>query len=69
MRERFQRLAADGITPKNTVFVLSSDEGDHEAGGNVGRAVAPPLFETMVVLGKDRVIERLCRALPHISAR
>jgi hypothetical protein len=37
----FQRLAADGITPQNTLFELSSDEGDHEAGGNVGRAVAP----------------------------
>jgi hypothetical protein len=37
----FQRLAADGITPKNTLFILSSDEGDHEAGANVGRAVAP----------------------------
>ncbi|MGH9748082.1 MAG: glutamate--tRNA ligase [Candidatus Acidiferrales bacterium] len=33
----------------------------------VGRAVAPPLFETMVVLGKDRVIARLRRALPQIS--
>jgi glutamyl-tRNA synthetase len=33
----------------------------------VGRAVAPPLFETMVVLGKERVIARLRRALPHIS--
>jgi hypothetical protein len=37
----FKRLAADGITPDNTLFVLSSDEGDHEAGANVGRAVAP----------------------------
>ena len=37
----FQRLAADGITPQNTLFILSSDEGDHEAGANVGRAVAP----------------------------
>src|SRR5271154_3996470 len=35
----------------------------------VGRAVAPPLFETMVVLGKERVIARLRRALPAISAR
>jgi len=35
----------------------------------VGRAVAPPLFETMVVLGKQRVIARLRRALPFISAR
>jgi len=34
----------------------------------VGRAVAPPLFETMVVLGKDRVIARLRRALPDISS-
>jgi glutamyl-tRNA synthetase len=34
----------------------------------VGRAVAPPLFETMVVLGKERVIARLRRALPAISS-
>ena len=25
----FKRLAADGITAKNTLFILSSDEGDH----------------------------------------
>jgi hypothetical protein len=37
----FKRLAADGITTKNTLFVISSDEGDHEAGANVGRAVLP----------------------------
>ncbi len=37
----FARLAADGITPKNTLFVFSSDEGDHEAGANVGRAIQP----------------------------
>ena len=37
----FQRLAAMGITPKNTLFILSSDEGDHEAGANVGRAIQP----------------------------
>ena len=37
----FQRLAADGITPANTEFVFSSDEGDHEAAANVGRAVQP----------------------------
>jgi glutamyl-tRNA synthetase len=34
----------------------------------VGRAVAPPLFETMVVLGKDRVVTRLRRALPVVSS-
>ena len=37
----FKRLAADGITRANTLFVLSSDEGDHEAGANVGRAIQP----------------------------
>jgi glutamyl-tRNA synthetase len=34
----------------------------------VGRAVAPPLFETMVVLGKEKVVARLRRPLPFISA-
>jgi hypothetical protein len=37
----FKRLAADGITPENTLFIVSSDEGDHEAGANAGRAVQP----------------------------
>ena len=37
----FKRLAADGITPKNTLFMISSDEGDHVAGANVGRAIQP----------------------------
>jgi hypothetical protein len=37
----FQRLAADGITKDNTLFVLAADEGDHFAGANVGRAVQP----------------------------
>ena len=37
----FRRLAADGITPQNTLFVVSSDEGDHQAGANVGRAIQP----------------------------
>ena len=35
----------------------------------VGQPVAPPLFDTMVVLGKEQVIARLRRALPLISAR
>jgi len=34
----------------------------------VGRAVAPPLFETMVVLGKERVVERIRRAVPTVGA-
>jgi hypothetical protein len=37
----FQRLAADGITPKNTLFVISSEENDQLAGANVGRATVP----------------------------
>jgi hypothetical protein len=37
----FHRLAQDGITPKNTLFVFSSDEGDHEAGANAGRTIQP----------------------------
>lgn len=34
----------------------------------VGRAVAPPLFDTMVALGRGRVISRIRRALPIIQA-
>jgi len=34
----------------------------------VGQAVAPPLFDTMVALGRDRVVNRLRRALPFTSA-
>jgi hypothetical protein len=37
----FARLAAEGITPANTLFVLNVDEGDHEAGANVGRSIQP----------------------------
>jgi hypothetical protein len=37
----FKRLALDGITPQNTLFVVSSDEGDHVVGANVGRALQP----------------------------
>jgi glutamyl-tRNA synthetase len=34
----------------------------------VGQAVAPPLFDTMVALGRDRVVNRLRRAQPASSA-
>ena len=37
----FDRLAADGITKKNTLFVFSSEENDHYAGSNVGLALQP----------------------------
>jgi len=35
----------------------------------VGRAVAPPLFETMVVIGKDRVVARIRRAVTFLGPR
>jgi len=35
----------------------------------VGRAVAPPLFDTMVVLGQDRVVQRLRQAIPLVASR
>jgi glutamyl-tRNA synthetase len=35
----------------------------------IGQAVAPPLFHTMVALGKARVVGRLEQALPAIAAR
>lgn len=35
----------------------------------VGRAVAPPLFDTMVALGKSRVVARLRRAAPVAAAQ
>jgi hypothetical protein len=37
----FQRLAADGITPANMLFVISAEENDQFAGANVGRAIQP----------------------------
>jgi hypothetical protein len=36
-----RRLAADGITRQNTLFVIGAEENDHLAGANVGRADAP----------------------------
>jgi len=35
----------------------------------LGRAVAPPLFESMAVIGKDRVVARIRRALPFVSPK
>jgi hypothetical protein len=37
----FTRLAQDGITPANTLFVISTEENDQFAGANVGRATQP----------------------------
>jgi hypothetical protein len=38
----FQRLKSDGITPANTLFVISSEEGDQFAGANATRAGSQP---------------------------
>jgi glutamyl-tRNA synthetase len=35
----------------------------------VGQAVAPPLFDTMVTLGRERVVGRLRRAIPMIGSK
>jgi hypothetical protein len=37
----FDRLAADGITPANTLFVISAEENDQFDGANAGRATQP----------------------------
>jgi hypothetical protein len=37
----FERLQSDGITPANTLFVISAEENDQFAGANVGRATEP----------------------------
>jgi hypothetical protein len=37
----FERLAADGITPANTVFMIGAEENDQFVGANVGRATEP----------------------------
>jgi hypothetical protein len=37
----FTRLAEDGITKANTLFVISSEENDQFAGANVGRHIEP----------------------------
>ena len=58
----FQRLAADGITAANTLFIVSSDEGDHEAGANVGRAVTPTpsTCDGAKVSGNTVTVDQLC---------
>jgi hypothetical protein len=38
----FQRLQSDGITPANTLFVISSEENDQFAGANANRAGVQP---------------------------
>ncbi len=35
----------------------------------VGQAVAPPLFDTMLAIGKERIVARLRKALPAILAK
>jgi hypothetical protein len=58
----FSRLAADGITPQNSLFVISPDEGDHVAGANVGRAIqpTPPTCDGATVTGNTVTPDVLC---------
>jgi hypothetical protein len=58
----FARLAADGITPQNSLFVFSTDEGDHVAGANVGRAITPtpPTCDGATVTGTTVTPDVLC---------
>jgi hypothetical protein len=44
----FKRLADDGITKNNTLFVIKSEEGDHFAGANANRTVQPTCTGTPV---------------------
>jgi hypothetical protein len=37
----FERLAADDITPANTLFMIAAEENDQFVGANVGRATQP----------------------------
>ena len=37
----FERLQQDGITPANTLYLISAEENDQFAGANVGRASQP----------------------------
>jgi hypothetical protein len=59
----FERLAADGITPKNTEFIFSNDEGDHEAGANVGRAIKPVPADCdgATIVGENVIEDVPCR--------
>jgi len=58
----FSRLAADGITPANTLFEFSSDEGDHVAGANVGRSIqsTPAGCDGATVAGATVTPDVLC---------
>ena len=47
----FQRLSDDGINATNTLFVFTADEGDHFAGANAGRVVAPVCTGTPDTVG------------------
>ncbi len=62
----FQRLASDGITAKNTLFIVSTDEGDHMAGANVGRFIqpTPPTCDGAKVSGTTVTPDVLCTYPP-----
>jgi hypothetical protein len=58
----FTRLANDGITPSNTLFILTSDENDHFAGGpplNACDGVNTPCTYTPGSVGPNTIGELL----------
>jgi hypothetical protein len=58
----FTRLANDGITPNNTLFILTSDENDHFAGGQPLTAcdgVKAPCTYTAGAVGPNTIGELL----------
>jgi hypothetical protein len=58
----FTRLEGDGITPNNTLFILTSDENDHFAGGpplNACDGVTTPCTYTPGKVGPNTVGELL----------
>jgi hypothetical protein len=55
-----KRLADDGITPQNTLFVFGADEGDHFSGANVGRAETPKCTGTPLTTPSTSATPYLC---------
>ena len=55
-----KRLADDGITPQNTLFVFGADEGDHFSGANVGRAETPACTGTPLTTPSTSTTPYIC---------
>jgi|HubBroStandDraft_1064217.scaffolds.fasta_scaffold00104_41 hypothetical protein len=55
----FQRLEADGITPENTLFILTQDEGDHFSGAQQNNCDGVTTPCTYIHSGPDQNIGEL----------